>query len=127
LVQATTTTTASPAAIIMLVFVAIIKYKYITVKMIDEPESTQRWKSNMTLHEVADLIERFLENKNLYPQEWNDLVDTSQRDSIVNQYRVRCYELDPLVNSHVPPDVKSVAELRLMITKLRQALGESHS
>ena len=34
------------------------------------------WKSRLNRDEVADLIERFLENRSGYPQEWNDFVDT---------------------------------------------------
>lgn len=34
----------------------------------------------MNLHEVAVLIERFMNHKSLYPQEWNDCIDTSQND-----------------------------------------------
>ena len=36
------------------------------------------WKKNMNREEVAQLIERFLEDRSLYPQEWNDFVDASQ-------------------------------------------------
>ena len=77
------------------------------------------WKRNMNTLEVAHLIERFLENKSLYSQEWNDFVDTSQDDQVVNGYRKRCYELDPLVNRPDEPDPKAVAELRGIINELR--------
>jgi hypothetical protein len=53
---------------------------------------------NRTLKDSADIIERFLEGKSLYPQEWNDFVDMSQRDEKVEVFRRRCSELDPLVN-----------------------------
>jgi len=77
------------------------------------------WKKNMSLPEVAQLIERFLENTSLYPQEWNDFVDTPQQYEMVNVYRKRCYELDPLVNRPGDPDLEAVAELRSMIETLR--------
>src|ERR1035438_9593254 len=44
--------------------------------------------------DMAQLIERFLDGRSLYPQEWNDFVDTSQRDQKMDVYRRRCYELD---------------------------------
>ena len=56
------------------------------------------WKKNMNNEEVAQLIERFLEGRSLYPQEWNDFVDTMQGDSVIENYRRQCGELDPLVN-----------------------------
>jgi hypothetical protein len=77
------------------------------------------WKRNMNLHEVADLVERFLKGKSLYPQEWNDFVDTGQEDPTVNSYRKRCYEIDPLINRPGDADPKAMAELKSMITQLR--------
>jgi hypothetical protein len=77
------------------------------------------WKKNMNLQEVADLIERFLEKRSLYPQEWNDFVDTTQRDKRTDAYRKRCYALDPLVNRPGAPDPEAVAELRSMVDALR--------
>jgi len=73
-----------------------------------------------TALEVADLIERFLQRKSLYPQEWNDFVDASQRDDMVESYRRRCYELDPLVNRPGDPDPDAVAELKTLVAKLRR-------
>ena len=72
-----------------------------------------------TPHEIADLIERFLDGKSLYPQEWNDFVDSSQRDKEIDFYRRRCYELDPLVNRPGPPDQNAIAELRKLVSELR--------
>lgn len=69
--------------------------------------------------EVADLIERFLNGRSLYPQEWNDFVDASQRNKKIDLYRKRCSELDPLVNRPGDPDPKAVSELRSMIQILR--------
>jgi hypothetical protein len=77
-------------------------------------------KRNKTVLEVADLIERFLGGQSLYPQEWNDFVDASQRNRTVEAYRKRCYALDPLVNRPGKPDPEAVAELRLMAKRLRQ-------
>jgi len=69
--------------------------------------------------EVADLIERFLDGKSLYPQEWNDFVDASQIDKRIDAYRQRCYELDPLVNRPGLPDEHALAELRQLVATLR--------
>ena len=69
--------------------------------------------------EVADLIERFLEGNSLYPQEWNDFVDTSQKDAVIENYRRQCDELDPLVNRPGVPDPDAVAHLREIIERLR--------
>jgi hypothetical protein len=71
--------------------------------------------------DVALIIERFLERNTLYPQEWNDFVDTAQRNSEIEHYRRRCDELDPLVNRPGVPDPEALFELREMIKTLRQA------
>jgi hypothetical protein len=76
-------------------------------------------KRDKTSQEVAQLIERFLENTSLYPQEWNDFVEGSQRDKELDFYRKRCYDLDPLVNRAGQPDPEAVAELRSMMDVLR--------
>jgi hypothetical protein len=73
----------------------------------------------MNREEVARLIERFLENKGRYPQEWNDFVDTPQKDSVIENYRSRCYELDPLVNRPGVPDPDAVARLKGIVERLR--------
>ena len=77
------------------------------------------WKRNMNSEEVAQLIERFLENRSLYPQEWNDFVDTSQDDSVIDNYRRQCYELDPLVNCRGVQDPDAVARLKGVVERLR--------
>jgi hypothetical protein len=77
------------------------------------------WKKNMNSEEVAQLIERFLEERSLYPQEWNDFVDTSQDDSVIDNYRRQCYELDPLVNCPGVQDPDAVARLKGIIERLR--------
>jgi hypothetical protein len=77
-----------------------------------------------TRPEVADLIERFLDCKSLYPQEWNDFVESSQRSKDTDAYRRRCYELDPLVNRPGDMDPTAVGELRSMIDELRKS-GEA--
>lgn len=69
--------------------------------------------------EVAGLIERFLDKKSLYPQEWNDFVELSQYDKRIDVFRKRCYELDPLVNCPGNPDPKAIGELKSMIEELR--------
>ena len=79
---------------------------------------------NMSAQEIASLIERFLDHRSLYPQEWNDFVERSQRNKELDRFRKRCGELDPLVNCPTPPDEDAICELRLMIARL---LGESDS
>ena len=74
--------------------------------------------------EVADLIQRFLENRPAYPQEWNDFVECSQRDPTVESYRKRCYNLDTLVNHPEPIDENAIAELRGILQELRTASRE---
>jgi hypothetical protein len=81
------------------------------------------WKKNMNSEEVAGIIERFLENRSLYPQEWNDFVETLQRDKKTDTYRKRCYELDPLVNCPEDPDPEAIAELRSMVETLRSPVN----
>ena len=81
------------------------------------------WKKTMNLQEITELIERFLLKRSLYPQEWNDFIDTSQRDGIVDFYRRRCYELDPLVNRPGPPEAEAISELRSMIRELHVRSG----
>jgi len=76
-------------------------------------------KRNLTLSDVADVIERFLEGRSLYPQEWNDFVDTAQQDKDVEASRRRCDELDWLVNRPGEPDKDAVIELRSMVETLR--------
>lgn len=74
---------------------------------------------NATKAEVADLIDRFLENQLAYPQEWNDFVERTQRDPDVETYRKECYELDPLVNRPDAVDQGALTELRTMARELR--------
>jgi hypothetical protein len=78
------------------------------------------WKKDMTTSEAAQIIERFLENRSLYPQEWNDFVESSQHDKKLDVYRKRCDRLDPLVNRPGDMDPTAVAELREMIDELRR-------
>jgi hypothetical protein len=70
--------------------------------------------------QIADLIERFLDSTSLYPQEWNDFVESPQRDKKLDVYRKRCDQLDPLVNRPGEMDPTAVAELREMIDELRE-------
>jgi hypothetical protein len=76
-------------------------------------------KKNMNREAVAQLIERFLEARSRYPQEWNDFADTPQEDSVIENYRGRCYELDPLVNRPGVQDADAVARLKGIIERLR--------
>jgi chaperonin cofactor prefoldin len=73
----------------------------------------------MNPREAADLIERFLEDSSLYPQEGNDFVEASQRDKDLDVYRKRCDELDPRVNCPGVQDSDALVELRAMVKKLR--------
>lgn len=82
------------------------------------------WTNAMSKKEVADLVERFLNHRSSYPQEWNDFVETAQRDNSVNAYRLRCYELDPLVNRPGLPDEGAVFELRSIIEELRNGRSD---
>jgi hypothetical protein len=68
---------------------------------------------------MADLIERFLDGKSRFPQEWNDFVDSSQRDKKMDLFRKRCYELDPLINRPDAPDAEAVVEARTIVNELR--------
>jgi hypothetical protein len=73
-----------------------------------------------TAAQIADIIERFLNENSLYPQEWNDFVECSQPEERLDCYRKKCYELDPLVNSPDPQDPKAIEELRIMVVELRR-------
>jgi hypothetical protein len=77
------------------------------------------WKKTMNREEAAQLIERFLEKKSEYPQEWNDFVDAAQEDSAIENYSRQCDELDPLVNRPEAPDPDAVARLKGIIDRLR--------
>lgn len=74
----------------------------------------------LTKLETARLIEDFLNGASLYPQQWNDFVETKQHDREIDGFRKRCYELDPLVNRPGDPDPEAAMELRSMIQTLRQ-------
>jgi hypothetical protein len=74
----------------------------------------------LSREELANLIERFLDGKSLYPQEWNDFVDHGIRvQASLKPIQDRCDDLDPFVNSSEPEDPAAIAELRQMIVELR--------
>ena len=75
-------------------------------------EPKPHWNGDLTRSEMADLIERFLDGKSLYPQEWNDFVEVSQHDWRMDAYRRCCYELDPIVNCPDPSDPIALSVLR---------------
>lgn len=77
------------------------------------------WKKNMTSEEVAQLIERFLDNQSLYPQEWNDFVDTPQTSPVIEAYRRQCEDLEHRFNYQSEPDEIALAQLQEMIVRLR--------
>ena len=74
--------------------------------------------------EIAELIERFLEGRLTYPQEWNDFVERRELDPIIEAYRQRCYDLDPLVNRPEPVDEDAVGKLRRILQELRSTLPD---
>jgi hypothetical protein len=84
----------------------------------------RHWNGNPNYLEMAQLIERFLEGNELYPQEWNDFVEVPQFEKERDAYRQRCYDLDPLVNSHEAPDLDAISELRSMVRTLRERGNE---
>jgi len=73
-----------------------------------------------TAGEIADLVERFLNGTSLYPQEWNDFVERSHPDKMLDSFRKRCDFLDPRVNCPDPQDPKALEELRNMVQELRR-------
>jgi len=79
------------------------------------------WKADMNLSEVAGVVERYLASKSSYPQEWNDFIDTPQKDWIVDAYRKCCYELDPLINHDGKPSPGVVAALKGIAMALRES------
>ena len=81
------------------------------------------WHRNMSGQEAAELIERFVEGRSLYPQEWNDFAETPQSDPFVEHYRKRCDGLDPLVNRPGQPDPGAVEELKTIIQSLKFGLS----
>jgi len=73
-----------------------------------------------TAHEIADLIERFLNGTTLYPHEWNDFLERSHPDKMLDSYRKRCESLSPRINCLAPKDPKAFEELRNMVQELRK-------
>ncbi len=69
--------------------------------------------------DIAELIERFLDGQSSYPQEWNDFIEVSHKDRIIEVYRKRCYDLDPVVNCPGEPDSDAMAQLRAIVSELR--------
>jgi hypothetical protein len=68
--------------------------------------------------EAAALIDRFVEGKLRYPQEWNDFIEAGTVEPRVEPFRRRCYELDPLVNVQGNPNRQALAELRSISKQL---------
>jgi hypothetical protein len=78
------------------------------------------WKKELSAEEAAQIIARFLNDTySHYPGEWSDFVESKQRDPLVERYRKRCDELDPLVNRPGEMDAAAVAELRSIMAELR--------
>jgi hypothetical protein len=74
---------------------------------------------NLTVHDAGHIIERFLSNSLRYPQEWNDFVESKQRITETERVRLRCYQLDPLVNCPAEPAEAALGELRMMAASAR--------
>ena len=85
------------------------------------------WSGDISCAQMADLIQRFLEDKPTHGQEWNDFVDTPQHDWRMDAYRRCCYELDPLVNSPGQQDQVALAVLRILVASLRKAEKDAGS
>jgi hypothetical protein len=73
-----------------------------------------------TAAEIAQIIDRFLNGRSLYPQEWNDFVESRHPNRKLDSFRKRCEELDPQVNCPDPQDAKALAELKNMADALRK-------
>jgi hypothetical protein len=80
---------------------------------------------NLTV--ALSILERFLNGECLYPQEWNDFVECSHPDKLLDTYRKRCDLLDPLVNCSGPQDQKAVEELRTIVQELRRLSAPGRS
>jgi hypothetical protein len=74
----------------------------------------------LTTLEVANLIERFLNSKEEYPQEWNDFIEAGRVEQRAERFKRRCYELDPFVNTPEVPNENALAELKEMVRSLRE-------
>jgi hypothetical protein len=71
-------------------------------------------------NEIADIVERFLNGTSLYPQEWHEFIARTHDDALLDSYRKRCYELDPLVNRPDSRDARALADLRGLVQELRR-------
>jgi hypothetical protein len=82
-------------------------------------ESDRTMKEPFGPRDTANLIERFLDNKLNYPQEWNDFIESRRVEAAVEPFRKLCYELDPLVNTHLIQDLEALTQLRNAVSVLR--------
>jgi hypothetical protein len=73
-----------------------------------------------TAGDIAGIIEGFLTDASLYPQEWSDFVECRESNSELDLYRKRSELFGPLVNSPDPKNFGAIAELQGMVAKLRQ-------
>jgi hypothetical protein len=62
----------------------------------------------MPLQCLTTILLSSINGKSLYPQEWNDFVESKHPDRKLNLYRKRCDELDPQVNCSDPQDAKAL-------------------
>ena len=76
-------------------------------------------KQGLSPADAADLIDRFINERERYPQEWNDFVEALKVEPEVETFRKRCYELDPFVNRPGGADPGTMQELKEIVSELR--------
>ena len=69
--------------------------------------------------EMANIIERFLNNASMYPAEWNDFISHTHPDTRLDSYRKRCADLSAQIDSSASQDPKAQIELRGILYELR--------
>ena len=74
--------------------------------------------------QVADIIERFLSDSSLYPQEFNDFIDCGLSDSQLDAYRERCEMLHSdfesrLAERDLQREASATKELEQIVVELR--------
>ena len=77
------------------------------------------WKEDFNSFEAADPIQRFLDGESAYPQEWNDVVETTQRNRQIEEIRKQSCVRDPLVNCPGEPDARAAAEWQSIVAELK--------
>lgn len=72
----------------------------------------------LSAKEAAGIIKRFITGTPAYPQEWNDFIEGRRVDKIVEPFKKRCYELDPLVNRPGESNSEAMSELARIADEL---------